>query len=187
MDKARLRKKYKEKRAQLSPELRDDYSLEIANRALELPIWDQEYYHLFLPIKRLLEIDTAYLLSILNGKDKKVVVSKSDFTTHSMQHSLLLDDTRLRENSYGIPEPETGIAIAATAIDVVFLPLLTFDAYGNRVGYGKGFYDRMLRECRPDVIPIGLSYFEAETSLIPTNDTDIPMKYCITPTRCYKF
>ena len=187
MDKAKLRKKYKEKRAHLSPELRDDYSLDIANKALELPIWDREYYHLFLPIRRLLEVDTAYLLSILNGKDKKVVVSKSDFSSHSMQHSLLLDDTPLRESSYGIPEPETGIAIATTAIDVVFLPLLAFDTYGNRIGYGKGFYDRMLRECRPDVIAIGVSYFEAELSKIATNDTDIPMKYCITPTTNYQF
>ena len=48
---------------------------------------------------------------------------------------------------------------------MVFVPLLAFDKAGNRVGYGKGFYDLFLSECRQDVIKVGLSFFEAEEEI----------------------
>ena len=47
-------------------------------------------------------------------------------------------------------------------IEVVFVPLVAFDETGNRVGYGKGFYDEFLKNCSKDTIKIGLSFFEAE-------------------------
>lgn len=187
MDKAALRKKYKQLRANLSDSERAQRSLDIANQALTLDIWDRDCYHIFLPIARLNEVDTSFLLSILNGKDKEIVISKSDFASHTMQHILLLDSTPIRVNSYGIPEPEKGIQIDSSQIDVVFLPLLAYDQQGNRVGYGKGFYDRMLSECRPDLIKVGLSFFEAEPQIITTNSTDLPMNYCISPKNCYRF
>jgi 5-formyltetrahydrofolate cyclo-ligase len=72
-------------------------------------------------------------------------------------------------------------------MDVVFVPLLAFDENGQRVGYGKGFYDRFLNECKEDVITVGLSFFEAENELIEANATDVPLRYCVTPERVYEF
>ena len=72
-------------------------------------------------------------------------------------------------------------------IDVVFVPLLAFDSKGHRVGYGKGFYDRFLNECRKDVITVGLSFFEAEDEFIEANETDVPLDYCVTPLKVYSF
>jgi len=187
MEKKKLRKKYKELRANLSEEQIDTKSLVIANHALELDIWDHQYYHIFLPIVKQKEVDTSYILNILQGKDKHILISKSDFTTHHMKHYLLTDATRFIVNEYGIPEPEDGIEIDSQKIDVVFIPLLAYDLQGNRVGYGKGFYDRFLSECKKEVIKVGVSLFEPEVREIRKNDTDSPLNYCISTTKTYKY
>lgn len=187
MEKQALRKKNKALRQQLSPEEREQYSLEIANRALDLDIWGYDYYHIFLPIERQLEINTQYLLSVLQGMDKHVILSKSDFRSREMHHYLLTDSTRISTNNYGIPEPEGGIKIDPKQIEVVFVPLLAYDNNGNRVGYGKGFYDRFLAKCSKDVIKIGVSYFGAENKSLTTKSTDISMNYCISPKKTYSF
>ena len=96
--------------------------------------------------------DTEFILQILAGKDKEVVISKSDFETRKMTHFLLTDNTRIKKNKYNIPEPVDGIEVPTAKIDVVFVPLLAFDKQGHRVGYGKGFYDIFLSECKPDVV-----------------------------------
>jgi 5-formyltetrahydrofolate cyclo-ligase len=187
VEKAVLRKKNKALRKALSDEERENYSLEIANQTIGMDIWNFEYFHIFLPIERQREINTQYLLSILQGKDKHIILSRSNFDTMEMSHFLLTDSTKLIVNSQGIPEPVNGIEIAPHKINVVFLPLLAFDVKGNRIGYGKGFYDRFLAKCKPDVVKIGLSYFEPEQSIIPTKHTDIPMNYCISPKKLYSF
>ena len=187
MEKKKLRKKYKELRAALSEETIEDKSMAIANNALQLDIWNYEYYHIFLPIIKQKEVDTAYILNILQGKDKHILVSKSDFDTHRMTHYLLTDATRFVINDYGIPEPENGIEISPKKIDVVFMPLLAYDQFGNRVGYGKGFYDRFLSECKKEVLKVGLSFFEPEMREIRKDPTDLPLNYCISDRNIYKY
>lgn len=187
MTKAELRKKYKDLRSQLSSNNVEQMSLEIANQLLQLPIWKHSFYHLFLSIQEQKEVNTEYILHILSGKDKNVVVSKSNFSDLSMQHFLLTDATVIKKNRWNIPEPEGGIQIAEHQIEVVFVPLLAFDKTGNRVGYGKGFYDRFLESCSPDVIKIGLSFFEAEPELIPVDKSDVRLDFCVTPQQVYSF
>ena len=187
MDKRSLRLKYKDLREKLSDDEIDNLSLDIANQALKLPIWQKINYHLFLSIVNKKELDTTYLLQILAGKDKNVILSKSDFLTNSMINYLLTDNTVLRVNSYGIPEPEGGFVVADDQIDVVFVPLLAFDVNGNRVGYGKGFYDKFLSQCKKDVVKVGLSFFEAEEKILGILDTDIRLDYCVTPNKIYEF
>jgi 5-formyltetrahydrofolate cyclo-ligase len=70
---------------------------------------------------------------------------------------------------------------------VVFVPLLAFDTLGNRVGYGKGFYDQFLSECQPETIKIGLSFFEAENTITDVFEKDVRLDFCITPKKCYRF
>jgi len=187
MTKTELRKKYKGLRKSLSYDQIEDYSLNIANQLLSLDIWDHSFYHIFLTIAQQKEVATDYILNILAGKDKHTVISKSNFEDSSMSHFLLSDDTALKVNSYGIPEPKNGIPIATQMIDVVLVPLLAYDIQGNRIGYGKGFYDRFLRECRTDTLKIGLSFFEPETEVFETDPNDIPLDFCITPYRAYQF
>lgn len=181
MNKKDLRSKYKTLRQQLSVEAIEDKSLAIANRLLSLEIWEKTYFHLFLTIEEQKEVDTEFILQILAGKDKEIVVSKSDFETREMTHYLLTDNTKFRKNEYNIFEPVDGIEVPVSKIDVVFVPLLVFDKNGNRVGYGKGFYDNFLAKCREDVIKIGLSFFEPEEIIDDVSTTDIQLDYCVTP------
>ena len=182
-----LRKNYKAKRAQLSAEDIDEKSLAIANKTLELEIWQYSFYHIFLSIEKLQEINTEFLLHILSGKDKNIVISKSDFKTLEMNHFLLTDSTAIKNNEWGIPEPVNGIEIKPEKLDVIFIPLLAFDKTGHRIGYGKGFYDRFLEKCSPQSIKIGLSFFEAEEKNFKTFPTDIKLNFCITPEKIYRF
>ncbi len=188
MTKAELRQVYKQKRQQLTPDAVADLSLAIANNLLSLDIWKHEFYHVFLTIEEQREVNTDYILNILSGKDKHIVISKSDFNTLDMTHFLLTDSTIIKKNSYNIPEPVSGIQIPVDQIDVVFIPLLAFDKQGNRVGYGKGFYDRFLSNCKPpNALKIGLSFFEAENTIEDVSENDIPLDYCITPNKVYSF
>ncbi|MBD0823526.1 5-formyltetrahydrofolate cyclo-ligase [Aestuariibaculum marinum] len=187
MLKSDLRKTYKLLRNNLSANDIEDLSLEIANRLLKLPIWDYSFYHIFLAIRESKEVDTDFILNILSGKDKHIVISKSNFKTMEMTNYLLTDSTLIKKNNYNIPEPVDGIEIADNKIDVVFIPLLAFDQQGNRVGYGKGFYDRFLKRCKPETIKIGLSFFEAELQIQDVHNNDIKLDYCVTPKTLYTF
>ncbi len=187
MKKSELRAIYKTLRKELSLKDVDDLSLQIANSVLKLPIWEHSFFHVFLTIESLKEVLTEPIISILSGKDKHIVVSKSDFKTRTMSHVLLQDNTILKPNSWNIPEPENGISINDTQIEVVFLPLVAFDKTGNRVGYGKGFYDAFLKNCSKDTVKIGLSFFEAETVIHDVELHDVSLDYCVTPNKIYTF
>lgn len=186
-NKKELRLHYKNLRKELTPETLEEESLAIANNLIQLPIWDKTYYHVFLPIEEHKEVNTEYVLHLLAGKDKEIVVSKSDFETRGMSHFLLTDNTKIKKNEYNIPEPVNGLSVPSQTIDVVFVPLLAFDLFGNRVGYGKGFYDKFLAECKPETIKIGLSFFEAEKQIEDVFESDVKLDYCITPLKVYTF
>ena len=187
MIKKEVRQKYKELRQQLSENETEELSLQIANQLIRLDIWQHSFYHLFLPIESQKEVNTEYILQVLAGKDKNIVLSKSDFSTREMTHFLLTDNTTIKKNAYDIPEPIDGLEVPVSKIDVVFVPLLAFDEKGNRVGYGKGFYDKFLAECKPEILKIGVSFFEPENIISDVLNTDIQLDLCVTPTKVYNF
>ena len=187
MLKKALRIHYKTLRKQLSENQLEEMSLAVANNVLTLPIWEKTYFHIFLPIEAHNEVNTEFILHLLSGKDKEIVISKSDFETRNMTHFLLTDNTKIKKNEYNIPEPVDGIEVPAKKIEVVFIPLLAYDKLGNRVGYGKGFYDKFLSECQTGTIKIGLSFFEPEEQITDVFETDVKLDYCVTPNAVFKF
>lgn len=187
MNKTALRNKYKTLRSQLSEEEIEDKSLAIANRLLQLDVWENTYFHLFLTIKEQNEVETEFVLQILAGKDKEIVVSKCNFETLEMTNFLLTDNTKFQKNKYNIHEPVDGIMVPVEKVEVVFVPLLAYDKKGNRVGYGKGFYDKFLAKCKSETIKIGLSFFEPEDFIDDVSESDIQLDYCVTPTTIVRF
>ncbi len=187
MTKKELRVKYRQLRNSLSESDIEERSVAIANQILQLPIWEKTYFHVFLPIVENKEVNTEFILHILSGKDKEIAVSKSNFDTLKMTHYLLTDNTKFKKNKYNIPEPLEGLEVPVTKIDVVFIPLLAFDIKGNRVGYGKGFYDSFLAECRTETLKIGLSFFEGEKSIDDVIENDVKLDFCVTPEIIYEF
>ncbi|NKI26475.1 5-formyltetrahydrofolate cyclo-ligase [Arenibacter sp. 6A1] len=186
MLKKELRATYAQRRERLSHEQVSEASIALANQLLTLPIWNFDYYHLFLSITEKKEVDTEFVMSILQGKDKNIVLPKMS-DNRSLLNYLLTDNTVIKKNHWNVPEPQDGIEVPTLKIDVVFLPLLAFDLEGNRVGYGKGYYDILLQQCRPDVVKIGLSLFEAEEKITDINPEDVPLDFCVTPQRIYSF
>ena len=187
MNKKELRAKYKTLRQELSLDEIEDKSLAIANKMLQLDIWEKTYFHLFLTIEEQKEIETEFILQILAGKDKEIVVAKSNFKTLEMTNYLLTDNTKFQKNEYNVFEPVDGIEVPNAKIEVIFVPLLAYDKKGNRVGYGKGFYDSFLSKCHEDIIKVGLSFFEPENDIYDVSTTDIRLDYCVTPNTIHSF
>lgn len=96
MIKKELRAKYTELRKNLSIDESEDKSIEIANQLLKMPIWDFNYYHIFLTIEEKKEIDTSTILSILQGKDKHIILPKMNADT-TLTNYLLTDGTVLKK------------------------------------------------------------------------------------------
>lgn len=142
--------------------------------------------HLFMSIKDKNEVDTEPIINRLFTQTECTLAIprvKGDL----LEHFKYEKSEELLINKWGIPEPSGGIPIDITLIDVVFIPLITFDLNGHRIGYGKGFYDKFLRHCRPGILKIGLS-LGPPLDAIPYADTfDIPMDYCVYPYGVLKF
>lgn len=185
MTKRDLRLDYKRRRSNISSQFLSNASSSIAKNALQIPIWNYNYYHLFMPIVENKEPDTSFLLSILQHKHKNIVLPK--VSGSHLKHYLLKQDTRLHKSEWNILEPVGGLEVSPKEIDVVFVPLLAFDKNGNRVGYGKGFYDGFLVECRPQTIKVGLSLFGPTADAIDVFEKDISLDYCVTPDKNYSF
>src|SRR5687767_982814 len=189
MTKAVLRNIYKQKRNLISAKEKSKWSdlLLINFQKIELPFI--QCVHTYLAIYAQNEIRTQHILGYLEflNPGLKVSVPKVNNDTGQIEHYIYKDDMEMMINNFGIAEPAGGERIAATDIDLVLTPLIAFDKNGNRVGYGKGFYDKFLQQCRTDVIKIGLSFFEAEETIDDINQFDIPLNFCVTPQTIYHF
>lgn len=191
MKKDELRKQFRQKRRELNEEQIKASSKAIAERFMDLLEQLQRpahFIHLFLPIEENREVNTWSLVKALRGReDTHIVVSRTDFDEGRMDHFLLEEDTSLAKNELGIPEPQEGRAVPTEKIDLVVMPLLAYDKQGDRVGYGAGFYDRFLENCREDVIKVGLSFFEPVPKIQDVGEHDIVLDHCVTPERVYSF
>lgn len=187
MNKADIRKVYKEKRQALSPGDLSRRSEKVINATLSSFPLAQKTVSLFLPIERKKEINTYTLWEKLMAMDAHVAVPKVNANKQDLKHYLLTDHSQLELSSLGIPEPKSGKIIAAHKIDVVFVPLMAFDLKGNRVGYGGGFYDRFLKKCNSQCIFIGLSVFPPVSQISDVMGHDIPLHACVTPDEVFRF
>jgi len=181
MKKQQLRAIYKQKRQDLS--LSETHKLQenIYHQVFDLDISHIKTVHIFLTLARFKEIDTNPIISYLRSKNKKIVVSKTDFKANTLKHYYLEKDTEIELNKYGIPEPKNAKQVLEKELDLVFVPLLISDKNNYRVGYGKGFYDRFLVNCRKDCKIIGLNFFKPIIKIDDFNEFDIPLDLVLYP------
>jgi len=187
MTKAELRTKYKKRRSQLTDTEINSLNASLLQQLSGFDWKDVHYLHTFLPIAKQNEPDMWSLITNIKiyAPAVHIVVSRSEPKDHSMKHFLLEDRIELAENAWGIIEPVAGETIAETALDVVLVPLLIADKAGNRIGYGKGFYDRFLAKCRPDCRKIGISLFDPVEKIEDVGPLDVPMDIIVTPRLIY--
>ncbi|TAD94151.1 MAG: 5-formyltetrahydrofolate cyclo-ligase [Bacteroidetes bacterium] len=135
------------------------------------------------------EVPVAFFEAALSDRfpEAQICYPAANFDTGSMQAYLDDDATVWQTVRFGIEQPIAGQTIDAERLDLIFVPLLAFDKQGNRVGYGKGFYDQYLATCRPNVITVGFSFFESLPAVLDIQAHDVPLKYCVTPQALYEF
>jgi 5-formyltetrahydrofolate cyclo-ligase len=181
MKKQELRALYKQKRKDLT---------EIQIKGLQENIYQQIYnldlstvknVHLFLSMPKFKEIDTTPLITYFRNKNKRIVVSKCNFKDNTLSHFYLEEDTVLSFNKFGVLEPVAAELVEENKLDLIFIPMLISDDKKFRVGYGKGFYDRFLLNCRKDAKFIGLNFFPPITAIEDKNEFDIPLHQVIYP------
>ena len=191
MIKSDLRKLYLAKRKALSSEEITAKSQQICELFFqEIDLKKVEYLHIFLPIKKQNEIDTFLIIKRLQEDYPliNIVASRSNFDNFEMQH-FMLEEENLTENKWGILEPssESRKEVQPEQIDLVIIPLLCFDKQGNRVGYGKGFYDRFLQKCSSKALKVGFCLKEPIELIENLNEFDVKMDICITPNEVCRF
>ncbi len=187
-EKAKLRELYKAKRAQLTSAEVAQFSIEILQ---QFKLWlsarnDFTYFHLFLPIEKQNEVDTYLIKEYLDANQKKVYTSRINSAGLEMETFLLGIKTVYGEGKLGIPIPIGAEKVESVELQVILVPLLAFDNFGNRIGYGKGYYDIFLKKLDKEVIKIGLSFF-LPLEKIPSEAHDIPLDFCITPKKIFTF
>ncbi|MCU0325321.1 MAG: 5-formyltetrahydrofolate cyclo-ligase [Spirosomaceae bacterium] len=190
MPKDKIRKKYKADRRNLTASQIRSASQRIHDWLFQsLPIHSYSNIHVFLPIKEQNEIDTWLIISTLQTDFSTHIIIPKSHRNGTLTNYRFTIRTQFEINQWGISEPvhNEQLLIKSEEIDMVLIPLLAFDKNGYRVGYGKGFYDRFLAECRPDVVKVGLSVFEPIDEITDLNEFDIKMDFCITPNRVWQF
>ena len=184
MNKSELRKIYLEKQKSLSDSERREKSRRIAKRFFEnFSLENICFLHVFLAIEKNREVETSYIFKRLwrDFPEITTVASRIDFEAMTLENLKLTPETKLVRNRWHIFEPTDGELIEIEKIDAVTVPLLCFDERGYRVGYGKGFYDKFLSECRTDCLKIGLSYFAPVAKIPDAREYDVKLDCCVTP------
>jgi len=191
MNNASIRDTIKAQRYALSPDDVADASIDISRRLWSLPVLSRaRRIACYSPVGG--EIDCRFfvtdawergrimLLPVLSGAELKFSIydSKSVFL----------------RNRYDIPEPvdKNSRLTKPQNIDVVLVPLVAFDASGNRIGMGGGYYDRSFRFMRSRTTwhhptLIGLAHDFQKVPRIKAHSWDIPLQFVVTEKHIYKF
>lgn len=193
MTKKEARTYYLDKRMSLPPAERAALAaavLEQFKKALARPLGAAplRVAHVYQPILAKKEMDTLPFIRYLEAANPGLTLAIPRVSGETdLEHFIWDSGTFLTESAWGIPEPLEGVVVLPEAIDLVLVPLLIFDKEGYRVGYGKGMYDRFLAQCRPDLVKVGLSFFEPIDKVTDRGEFDVPLSIGVTPTQLYEF
>ncbi len=142
----------------------------------------------YFPLETTNEPDTFLITRYLKFLNPQIQIAYPKIMeSYQMQAIIANEDTEYKPNKYGIMELENGAILEEKEIDLILIPLLAFDYNGNRVGYGKGFYDRYLAECNSNILKIGLSFYDTVDAITDTNSFDVKLTHCITTENVYAF
>lgn len=183
MKKSELRKKYKALRQTFSNRELESMSQSIVGNLIARFDLTGKNVSVFLPITRFNEINSWLLINQISANYYLPVMGEHG----SLKHVLYEGMEQLKLNSWGILEPQYGAEISSSGIDIVIVPMLTLNSEGYRVGYGKGYYDKFLVNCRADCLFIGVYQFDELEKIDDIHAADIALDYCVTPNNIIEF
>ncbi len=180
--KQRIREHFLEVRKNLTSAFVKEKSHEILKSVSELNEFrDANNVHTYVSIKKNKEVDTFPLIEKCFRDNKHVIVPKIR-ENGQLKHFRLRTLGQLQVNDWGVMEPVEGEIVPVSDLDVVIVPMVAGDPKKNRLGYGKGYYDRFLNNCV--ATKIGLLFdcqlYESE---LPVEPFDVPLDYLVTESR----
>lgn len=135
------------------------------------------FIHCFVSMNQRREVDTKNLISRMLEEGKKVAVPVTNFLDTSLSHTEIGTVEGMKPNKWGVPEPEMKNEINIDQLDVVVVPMAAADKKGNRLGYGKGFYDRFLSKTK--ALKVGFIFYDFIYDEMPAESFDIKMDVLI--------
>ena len=185
MKKLELRKKYLEMRKTLSIDEVLLLSEKIyENFILQFNVIENQNVHVFLAIEKFSEINTKFFLEYFWSKNANVFVPKVE--GGEMISVKLTKETKLEKSYWGILEPISD-ENECSFFDYVITPLLYCDKNGNRIGYGKGFYDDFFLKINQNAKKIGVNFFSPIDFIEDVSESDVKLDYLITPEEILSF
>lgn len=176
-DKRSLREYFKKLRKDLSEEEWRRKSDVITLNFLSSP-----FYHNFIkfgfyyPVNREVDIRPALVKAI---SEKEVYLPRTDVVNKRLTFHRVIDIIDLTSGGFGVPEPHSECPqIDTNALEVILVPGVAFDRNKGRLGYGGGFYDRVLSGYRG--IKIGIAFSFQIVDEIPLDEHDVRMDFIIT-------
>lgn len=186
MTKAALRKIYRVKRKALSPNEISQFSERIFENFINcFDLKDSQKIHIFLSVSKLQEVETVGFINYCFQRNISVFVPK--MINDNLISVEIFPETELEINSYGISEPRTNADSGEKFFDYIITPLLYCDEFGNRVGYGKGFYDRLFAQVDENSLKVGVNFFPPDEIIENADKHDVPLDYLVTPDEVFSF
>jgi 5-formyltetrahydrofolate cyclo-ligase len=183
--KAALRKHIRAALQRIFPAARDAASSQLCARLKEQSFWKNAALVLFFaPLPD--EADVWPLLEETVTSGKIAALPRFDPADRSYAARRVQDlRGEIVTGKFGVREPGPScVEIPLTQIDLVLVPGFAFDLRGNRLGRGRGFYDRLLVETRG--VKCGIAFDEQIAGDVPTETHDRQMNFILTPTRCVR-
>lgn len=133
--------------------------------------------------------DEVDLGELLVADDKRLVLPRTHrrpephLTLHHVTAAQLTDESALSRHAYGFLEPtQAAAAVEPDAVDLFLVPGLAFDITGVRLGYGLGYYDRLLPRARAGAVVVGVTLDALVLPDLPHGPHDARMNYLVTET-----
>ncbi len=161
------------RRAALSEETRRSYDVSLLNQ-MKAFAEKAEMIGCYVSMRE--EPDTHAFLEWCFKNNRTVAVPKVEGNTLCFYTITSLGD--LRSGCFGVEEPYQGEPVSLSLIDLMFVPLSSFDGSNHRTGYGKGYYDTILR---PSMKKVGIAYPEQYVEEINTDLWDVPLDIILLP------
>ena len=163
-----LRKEALNARDLIPEEMRDAYSQLIRRRTIEyIDSISATFVHCYIGFRS--EVKTQGIIEDLFERKIKVAVPVilGEGNEERMIHTSFTDLDSLHPGMFGVPEPDIVNEVPLDELSAVIIPLVAFDGFGMRLGYGKGYYDRFLATIPEKITRIGLAFSIQEVDKIP--------------------
>ena len=182
--KSALRQSFLERRLQMLPNDRTSAAQAVAGSFFKnVPLRDGAVVAGYWPIKA--ELDVLVILRELLRKGHPCALPHVTGEGAPLLFRQWDENMTMTTGKYGVHEPSSNVTLMP---DIILVPVLAFDAKGNRLGYGAGFYDRTIARLKKqkNILTVGLAYEMQLYGGLPVEENDVKMDMVITDRNIYK-